>query len=163
MSSSRRTDDTTRIRKGSAYGSDLSFPKSKVELSSKGVLSDTRRKTSEAHQQIHGRRTNKTDTTKGASDEDAQCVTTHCLSEITRTNEFVSPSDKKEIQGVLRLPESVRNVTSPKRGPTRETEKHIVKDGVNMNEISACETDLNNLVSHWSGDTVKFQRVTEIW
>lgn len=170
MSFSRRTDDSTTIKKGPAYCNDSIWQKSAVKHPSKGVLSGTREKTSESHQQRDGRRSSKEGRPEGVVDEGVWRVKAHRVSEITRTNDLVDAKKKRsdEIHGVLRVPESARNVSSSKKGPHiiqgEVCMKNIVNDvDVHINEISACETNLNNLVSRWSGDIVKFQQITAMW
>lgn len=171
MSSSRRADDTSRTRKGLEHYNDSINPKSPVKHSGKGVFSDIRREPSEVRHERHGPKTKKKGTAKGVDDEDV-CITKQTLSEITRTNNSVVLDDAKErkggeIHGVLRVPESVRTVSSSKKGPaivqgenyTKKTEN----DSTLVHEILTCETDLNNLVSRWSGDAAKFQRLTTMW
>ena len=171
MSFSRRTDDSTTIRKGLQYSDDSISPKSPVNHSSKGVFSDTRRETSETRQQRDGRTTKRRGTARGVGDKDA-CITKHTLSEITRTNDSVGLDDKKDkmsdgIHGVLKVPESIRTVSSPKKGPAiiqgGDFTRNIGNNGTIMHEISTCETNLNNLVSRWSGDTTKFQHIIAMW
>ena len=171
MSFSRRADDTTRIRKGLEHYNDSISPKSPVKHSSKGVFSDIRRESSELRHQRHGPKTKKRGTAKGVDDEDVY-ITKRSLSEITRTNNSVVLDDANErksgeIHGVLRVPESVRTVSSSKKGPSIvQGENYTMKTGNDStltHEISACEIDLNNLVSRWSGDAVKFQRLTTMW
>ena len=171
MSYPRRADDTTRIKKGLEYGSDPVSPDSPVKHSSKGIFSDTRKETSEARQQRHGRTTKKKETVGGVGDEDVCCVTKR-LSEITRTNDDGVQNGKKgrvgnESHGVLRVPESLRSGSSSKKGPSivqaGNCPKNIVNDGTLVHEIAASETNLNNFVSRWSGDPVKFQHVTTMW
>ena len=170
MSASRRTDDTSRIRKGLQYDNDSVSPNSPVKHTSKGVLFDTRKESSETRQQQqrYGKRTKKKGAGEGVGDKDARSITKD-LSEITRTNDVVIENGKKETvsneaHGVLRVPESVRTVPPLKKGPSIiQSEKNVVTDGTLVHEIAACETDLNNLVSRWSGDPVKFQHITTMW
>ena len=169
MSFSRRVDDTTRIRKGLEHCNDTITPKSSVEHSSKGVFSDTRRESSESHHERLGRKTKKRGAGKRVDDENA-CTTKPFLFEITRTNSSGVLDNAKqrigdEIHGVLRVPESVRTASASKKGLSIVLGENCTKignDTILMHEISACETDLNNLVSRWSGDVMKFQRVTAI-
>ena len=171
MSYLRQANDTTRIRKGLEYGSDSISPDSPVKYSSKGIFSDTRKETSEIRQQRHGRTTKKKGTAEGVGDGEARCITKH-LSEITRTNDAVVQDDKKaevgnETHGVLRVPESARTVSSSRKGPSiievENCAKNVVNDGTLIHEIATCETNLNNFVSRWSGDSVKFQHITTMW
>ena len=93
---------------------------------------------------------------------DARCITKH-LSEITRTNDAVID----ETHGVLRVPESLRTVSSSGKGlrivQAENSGKNSVNDGTLIHKIAACETNLNNFVSRWSGDPVKFQHITTMW
>lgn len=171
MSYSRRADDTTRIREGLEYGSDSVSPDSPVKHSSKGIFSDTRKESTETRQQRHGRAKKKKGTPEGVGEVETRCITKH-LSEITRTNDVVVTDDKKErvgneTQGVLKIPEGLRIVSSSRKGPgivqTENSAKNSANDGTVIHEIAACETNLNNFVSRWSGDSVKFQHITTMW
>lgn len=171
MSFSRRTDDTTTITKGLEYSNESISPKSPVKHQSKEVLSGTRREKSEPHQQRHGRTTKKTYGAKGVGD-DGTFTTKRSLSELTRTEDSVGLNDKKEkvgdeIHGVLRLPENVRTVSASKKTPTivqgANYTMNIENDSTLIHEISTCETNLNNLVTRWSGDVVKFQHIIAVW
>ena len=69
-----------------------------------------------------------------------------------------------ETHGVLRVPESLRTVSSlGKRLRIVQAEnsgKNSVNDGTLIHGIGDCET---NFVSCWSGDPVKFQHITTMW
>ena len=166
MSYPRRADDTTRIREGLEYGSDSVSPDSPVKQSSKGIFSDTRKESTETRQQRHGRTKKKKGTAEGVGEVYARRITKH-LSEITRTNDVVV-NDKKErvgneTHGVLRVPESLRTVSSSRKGSSIVQAEDSVNDGTLMYDIAACETNLNNFVSRWSGDPAKFQHITTMW
>lgn len=172
MSFSRRADDTTTIRKGLTNDNDPIRPKSEVKHSSEGIFFDTRKETSESLQQKHGEATRTKGRRKRVDNKDAKWITKSSLSEITRTNDLVRPSGIKGkegngIHGVLRVSESARTDASSRKGPAIVQAGVYTKDTVNsdtiVNEISACETNLSNLVSRWSGDSVKFQHIITMW
>ena len=83
-----RSDDTTRIREGLEYGSDSVSSDSPVKHSSNGIFSDTRKESSEARQQRHGRTKKKKGAAEGVGEVDARCITKH-LPEITRINDAI--------------------------------------------------------------------------
>ena len=90
---------------------------------------------------------------------DVRCITKH-LSEIMRTNDAVVD----ETHGILRVPESLRIVSSSGKGlrivQAENSGNNSVNDGTLIHGIGDCET---NFVSHWSGDPVKFQHITTMW
>ena len=169
MSISRRTDDASRRVNDVANVCDSNSPNSTRELLRTGVvqqLANTQRETGEYRQQKHGKANSRKVETSGG---DLTFVTSSLSSQITPTKYLIhSSTDEigamKETHGVLRVPEGVRKSQSPKRDAVSASINHGRKGaGEVMSEITAHETDLNNLVSRWSGDASKFQRITEIW
>jgi len=167
MSISRRTDNTSRRINDVVYVCDSNCPNSNREHSHTGVveqrLADTQRETGGYRQQKNG----KTNSRKvGASDG---VVISSFSSQITPTKDLIlSSRDEtsaiKDTHGVLRIPEDLRKSQSPKRDAVSASINHGRKGaGEAMTEIASHETDLSNLVSRWSGDASKFQRITEIW
>ena len=169
MSISRRTDDESRRVNDVVNVYNSSRPNSIREHSRTGEvqqpIATSIQRERDGRRENHGKKNIRKAETNS---EDFTFVTSGFSSQITPTKDLIHSSATigpvEEVHGVLRLPESVRKSQSPKRDALSASIDHKRRGaGEAMSEVTAYETDLNNLVSRWSGDASKFQRITKIW